>query len=358
MKSMRLVSEGQPLQLSTLELPKVEAGSVLVKVELAGVCHTDLHLIEGSYDLGEGRKLPTGIHLPVTLGHEICGTVEEVASDVRQASSSTTEITRGDRVVIYPWIGCGACRKCQMGLENLCEGSLKFIGVFLDGGYSDYVLIPNVRYLVRVEGINPKQAAPLACSGLTAFSSVKKCDLNSGDLLLIIGAGGVGTSAIQIAKKITGALVAVLDLDESKLDLATKLGADYVYNSSKLQEREIVAKLKEINSGRGPNAVIDFVGLPQTSSFGFRVLGREGKLIVVGLAGGMIQFPLPLFPLRGAQIIGNFTGTLKDLTELVEIAKKGIVSPVVSGEYSLEDANLALDKLRKGEVKGRVILRP
>jgi alcohol dehydrogenase, propanol-preferring len=192
MKSMRLVSEGQPLQLSTLELPKVEAGSVLVKVELAGVCHTDLHLIEGSYDLGEGRKLPTGIHLPVTLGHEICGTVEEVASDVRQASSSTTEITRGDRVVIYPWIGCGACRKCQMGLENLCEGSLKFIGVFLDGGYSDYVLIPNVRYLVRVEGINPKQAAPLACSGLTAFSSVKKCDLNSGDLLLIIGAGESG----------------------------------------------------------------------------------------------------------------------------------------------------------------------
>lgn len=355
---MRLVSEGQALQLSTLPtLPTPEDGSVLVKVNTAGVCHSDLHLIYGSYDLGDGRKLPTGIPLPVTLGHEIAGTVEEISPNDNQ-SPSTSKISKGDRVVVYPWIGCGSCRKCRVGLENLCEGKPRFLGIYLDGGYSDYVLVPSARYLVHADGIDSKQLAPLACSGLTAFSSVKKCNLKSDDLLVIIGAGGLGTTAIQIAKKTTGAKVVVLDVDEGKLELASKLGADRVYNSSKLQEREIISKLKDASSGRGADAVADFVGIPQTSSIGFRALGRDGKLIVVGLAGGMIQLPLPLFPLRGAQIVGNFTGTLQDLIELVEIAKQGIVSPVVSGEYPLEDANLALEKLRKGEVKGRVILRP
>jgi propanol-preferring alcohol dehydrogenase len=358
LRSMRLVSEGQPLQLSkNSDIPKLGNESVLVKVDSAGVCHSDIHLIDGSYDLGDGRKLPTGIHLPVTLGHEISGTVEETSQSTTTTTSSP-KISKGDRVVIYPWIGCGSCRKCQAGLENLCEGKQRFLGIYSDGGYSDYVLVPNSRYLVRADSIEPKYLAPLACSGLTAFSSVKKCDLKPDDLLVIMGAGGLGTIAVQIAKKITRSQVAVLDVDEKKLELAQKLGADCTFNSSKLGEKEITSRLKEASSGRGADAVIDFVGIPQTSSIGFRVLGRGGKLIVVGLAGGIIPLPLPLFPLRGAQIIGNFTGTLKDLAELVEIVEHGIVSPVVSAEYPLEDANLALEKLRKGEVNGRVILKP
>jgi alcohol dehydrogenase, propanol-preferring len=358
MKSMRLVSEGQALQLSTsMDLPSLDPGSVLVKVDTAGVCHSDLHLIEGSYDLGNGKKLATGIRLPITLGHEIAGTVQEISSHDGE-SQSVSKATKGDRVVVYPWIGCGSCRKCRVGLENLCEGKSRFLGIYLDGGYSDHVLVPDARYLVRAGGIDPRQLAPLACSGITAFSSIKKCELRPDDLLVVIGAGGLGTIAVQIAKKITSAKVAVLDVDEEKLELASKLGADSAYNSSKLQEREIISKLKDINSGRAADAVIDFVGIPQTSSIGFRALGRAGKLIIFGLAGGVIQLPLPLFPLRGAQIVGNFTGTLQDLLELVEIVKQGMVSPVVSAEYPLEDANTALEKLSKGEVKGRVILRP
>lgn len=357
MRSMKLVAEGHPLQLSTSEAPKLKDREALVKVEIAGVCHTDIHLISGGYDLGEGRKLPTGIHLPVTLGHEIAGTVEEVSGMDR--SRASTHVRRGDRVVVYPWLGCGSCRMCLSGMENLCEGRPEFLGIFRDGGYADYVLVPDARYLVSSEGINdPAQSAPLACSGLTAFTSVKKCNLKSDDLLVVIGAGGLGLTAIQIAKKLTGARVAVLDVDEAKLELASKLGADQVLNSSKLPEKEIGSKLREVNSGRGVDAVIDFVGIPPTSSMGFRVLGREGRLVLVGLAGGTVQLPLPLFALRGAQILGNFTGSIRDLIELVEIVKRGIITPVVSGVYPLEEAEVALQKLRRGEVKGRLVLKP
>ncbi len=349
---MKLVAEGQPLELTTsLKTPLIEDGEALVKVDYAGVCHTDLHFIEGSYNLGNGRKLATGLQLPVTLGHEIAGKVDDI--------SPSAKVRKGDRVVVYPWIGCGSCRKCLNGMENLCEGRPKFLGVFMDGGYSDYIVVPNARYLVSAEGIDPKQTAPLACSGLTAYSSVVKCDLKPEDLLLIIGAGGLGTMATQIAKKVTRARVAVIDVDEVKLELALELGADSVFNSTKLEERELAKELRAIGSvGRGVDGVIDFVGTPSTSSIGFRVLGKDSRLVLVGLAGGLAEFPLPLFALRGVQVIGNFTGTLNDLVELVELAKKGLITPVVSGVYPLEDANLALDKLRHGEVKGRVMLEP
>jgi alcohol dehydrogenase, propanol-preferring len=348
---MRLVSEGKPLERSiTNELPRPAKGEALVRIDYSGVCHTDLHLIEGSYNLGNGKKIPTGLHLPVTLGHEISGTVEEIPPE--------NGLRKGDRVIVYPWIGCGSCRKCVAGLENLCEGKPRFLGVFLDGGYSDYVLVPDARYLVNAGQIDPKQAAPLACSGLTAFSSVKKCNLGQDDTLFVVGAGGLGTIAVQIAKKIFGARVVMADIDDDKLELARKLGADFVINTAKMQEKEIVADLRAITpGGRGADAAIDFVGIRATCSLGFRVIGKGGTLVVVGLAGGIIELPLALFPLRGVQIIGNFTGTLNDLVELVDISKEGLVSPVISEVCPLEDANIALDKLNRGEVKGRILLR-
>jgi len=356
MRSMKLVAEGQPLQLFTADPPKPKNKEVLIKVEIAGVCHTDLHLIAGSYDMGEGRKIPTGIRLPITLGHEISGIVEEVA-ETDQASPPTVQ--EGDRVVVYPWIGCGSCRRCLSGMDNLCEGIPRFLGIFKDGGYADHVLVPDSRYLVSAASIeDPAQSAPLACSGLTALTSVKKCGLKSDELLLVIGAGGLGLTAIQIAKKLTGARIVVLDIDDSKLESASKAGADHVINSAKVSEKDVVSQVRAANSGRGVDAVIDFVGIPSTSSLGFRLLGREGKLVLVGLVGGSVPFPLPLFPLRGAQVIGNFTGTIRDLVELVELVKRGVISPVVSGVYPLEEADAALQKLRRGEAKGRLVLRP
>jgi propanol-preferring alcohol dehydrogenase len=264
----------------------------------------------------------------------------------------------GDRVVVYPWVGCGVCRKCGAGKENICEGTPAFLGFWRDGGYAEYVLVPDSRYLVKTEGMDPSQSATLACSGLTAFSTIRKCRLGPDELLLVIGAGGLGTAAIQIAKTTTKAKIAVADLDDSKLDLAAKLGADYTFNTSKLDPAGLASGVRSIHQGKGADAVADFVGMPATVSSGFRLLGREGRLLLVGQVGGAASLSLPLFPLRGAQIVGNFTGTLAELAEVVELARRGALVPVVSGSYRLEEANEVLAKLRRGEIEGRAVLKP
>jgi alcohol dehydrogenase, propanol-preferring len=356
MRSMRLVADGQRLEAKSIEIPRPGPRSVLVKVAAAGVCHTDLHLISGAYDMGEGRRLSTtdgGKRLPLTPGHEISGTVQELGSGAESAG-----LRAGDPVVVYPWIGCGDCRKCRAGKENLCEGAPAFLGFMKDGGYAEYVLVADARYLVRADGLDPSQSATLACSGLTAFTTIRKCGLRAGELLLIVGAGGLGTAAIQIAKKTTEATVAVADVDESKLEWATKLGADHVFNTSALDPGGLASRVRSVNQGRGADAVADFVGTPATTSSGFRLLGREGRLVLVGLVGGSAQLSLPLFPLRGAQIAGNFTGTLADLVELVDLARRGTLAPVVTGAYRLEDANEVLSKLGRGEIEGRAVLKP
>ena len=351
---MRLESYGAPLRLE--EIGRPEAGSgVVVRVEAAGVCHTDIHIVSGSYDLGEGnllRMADRGIRLPVTPGHEMAGRVVDLGG------FTETSLREGDPVVVYPWLGCGACRKCTAGYENMCEGKPASLGVFRDGGYAEYVWVPHPRYLVLRGGLDAARAAPLACSGLTAFSALKKCALGRDDLLVIVGAGGLGTTAVQLAKKTTDAKVLVLDVNPSKLALASELGADQTIDTSGREKKDVISEIKQANGGRGADAVIDFVGNPSTSTMGFEMLTKQGRLVLVGLFGGAAPFALPLFPLRGAQIVGSFTGTLSELSELVRVAAVGGVTPFISAEYPLEDANVVLQRLERGEVMGRVVLRP
>jgi len=352
---MRLVSGGRPLVEMAVETPSPGPSSVLVKVEAVGVCHTDIHLVSGGYDLGEGKRLPAiggGTLLPLTPGHEIAGEVKVLGSEAGPG------FAEGDKVVVYPWIGCGGCRKCLSGRENLCEGTPRFLGFQQDGGYAEYVLVPKVRYLVHADGMDLPRAATLACSGLTAFTAVRKCVVGPDDLLLIIGAGGLGLTAVQIAKKTTGVRVAVADVDDSKLQLALSLGADWAFNTINTDSKVLLSKIRELNHGRGVDAVVDFVGKPVTASLGLRLLGHEGRLVLVGLVGGAAQLPLPILPLYGAQIRGNFTGTLSELTELIEMAKMGILTPVVTGSYRLEEVNEVLAKLERGEIRGRAVLVP
>ncbi len=356
MRAMRLIADGQPLRELSLDIPPITPRSALVKVAAAGVCHSDIHLVSGAYDLGEGRKLSTtggGTVLPLTPGHEIAGRVERLGP-----GTESSGLKEGDRVVVYPWIGCGTCRKCLSGRENLCEGSQRFLGFMRNGGYAEYVLVPDTRYLVKADGIEASQSAILACAGLTALSSIRKCALQPGDLLFLIGAGGVGSTAIQIAKKVTPARVAVADIDDSRLELATRLGADYVFNTATTDTKELASQLRKVNQGRTADAVIDFVGIPRTASLGLRLLGHEGKLVLVGLVGGGMQLPLPLLPILGAEVLGNFTGTLAQLTELVDLTRRGGINPVVSESYRLEEANEVLAKLGRGEVRGRAVLEP
>jgi propanol-preferring alcohol dehydrogenase len=354
---MRIVEWGKPLELREAQVPRLSERSALVRVLASGVCHTDVHIIGGYYDLGEGRKLSMadrGIPLPITPGHEIAGTVERLGAEAKLEQS---EIKEGDRVIVYPWIGCGACRKCRLGLENICESKPKTVGIFRDGGYAEYVLVPDLRYLITLGDVSPSLGAPLACSGLTAFSAVKKSRAAASELVVIFGAGGLGTTAIQIVKKTVGSKVLVVDIDDSKLRLAKSLGADYALNSRGLSNDEMVAKIKE-NCGSLADAAMDFVGTPATSSLGFECLGRGGRLVLIGLFGGEGRFALPLFPLRAREIIGNFTGTIQDLAEMVELVHRGLIKPVVSETFPLASANLVLEKLVAGEIEGRAVLSP
>ena len=356
MKAMRLVAEGRGLEAMSVDFPPLSPSSALVKVRAAGVCHSDLHLISGSYDLGDGRKLSAtggGAVLPLTPGHEIAGSIESLG-----AGSESSGLKEGDPVVVYPWIGCGRCRRCALGRENQCEGAQRFLGFMQDGGYAEYVFVPNFRYLVNAEGIGAPQAATLACAGITALSSLRKCQLQPLDLVLLIGAGGVGSTAVQIAKKTTKARVAVADLDDWRLEQASKLGADYVFNTSKIDAKDLATQLKRVNDGRGADAVIDYVGTPRTASLGLRLLGHEGRLVLVGLVGGGMALPLPVLPILGAEILGNFTGTLAQLNEMVAFVRSGQIAPLVSRSYPLEEANAVLERLARGEIAGRAVLVP
>lgn len=353
---MSFVEEGKELQERSVDLRPLNPQEVLVEIKSAGVCHSDLHLLSGAWDLGEGRKISTtrnGALLPLVPGHEIAGTIKEMGAD-----AELSRFKRGDSVVVYPWIGCGMCRECISGKENLCESGQSFMGFNRDGGYAQYVYVPDVRYLASATDMDMDQSATLACSGLTAYSAIRKCNLTPDSLLFIIGSGGLGTTAIQIAKKMTGARVVVADVNDTKLSLASDLGADDTINSSGKTEKEIVGMLRKLNDGRGADSVIDFVGLPLTSSLGFRSLGYEGRLILVGLGGGTVSYSLPMFPLLGARIIGNFTGSIPEFNELVTLARRKVIQPVVTEKYELVEANTALRRLEKGEIAGRAVLHP
>lgn len=355
MKAMRLETFGSPLRLEEIDVPAV-ANGVLVKVTAAGVCHTDIHVISGSYDLGNDKQLrmgDRGIELPITPGHEIAGEVTDLGTHAGKA-----DVSVGERVVVYPWIGCGRCRKCVAGFENLCDVKPASLGIFRDGGYAEYVFVPDPKYLVHARGLKAEEAAPLGCSGLTAYSALKKCGLDSDQTLVVVGAGGLGTMAVQLANRTTSAKVIVLDKDDSKLELASRLGADRTINTAKVERAQVVSEVRKESGGRGADAVVDFVGNPATSSLGFELLGKQGRLVIVGLFGGAGSFPLPLFPLKAAQVLGSFTGTLAELKELVELSAKGVVSPVVSARYKLAEANEVLGRLERGEVSGRAVLRP
>jgi len=358
MKSARITGPNEPLALLESETPKPQGNQVLVKVKSVGVCHSDLHLWEGGYDLGDGKFMKVtdrGVKYPVTPGHEIAGTVEEIGDGV-------SGISKGDEVLIFPWIGCGECPACKVGNENLCD-TPKSMGVFQDGGYSDYALVPHSKYLAKLDGVDSDSATSLACSGLTAYNAVKKANANSPEFILIIGAGGLGLMAIQLAKAITKAKIICIDNDDKKFDTAKQMGADYVVNTNVTGSLSSgigtpAEKIISICNGKGPDSVIDFVNAPQTVKTALAVLRKRGNLVLVGLFGGSLELSLVTIPLKSITIQGAYTGNYNDMVELIELAKKGVIKPVISKRYALDEANTALEDLKARKIIGRAVINP
>ena len=350
MKAAQIIAPKEPLQLKDLEIPKPNESQVLVKVKAVGVCHSDLHLWDGGYDTGSGsfmKATDRGVKFPVTPGHEVVGTITQVGNSVK-------EFKIGDEVLVYPWIGCGVCPACVAENENLCDAP-RSLGVFQNGGYAEYVLIPHFKYLIKITGIDLEGAASLACSGLTAFSAVKKANVKAGEFLVIIGAGGLGLMGIQIAKAITKGIIICADLDDNKLEAAKKLGAEHTINS---KDPEAVQKIISLCNNKGAECIIDFVNAPPTVKMGLALLRKRGNLILVGLFGGSAEIVLPTIPLKAITIQGAYTGNYASLVELVELAKKGVINPIISKRYSLGDVNTALGDLKQGKIIGRAVINP
>jgi len=350
MKSARIPGPNEPLTISESENPKPQGTQVLLKVKSEGVCHSDLHLWEGGYDLGDGQFLKVtdrGVKYPVTPGHEIVGTIEEIGENV-------SNVLVGDDVLVFPWMGCGECPACKVGNENLCDAP-KSMGLFQNGGYADYTLIPDSKYLAKLDGVDPDAATSLACSGLTAYTAVKKANQNSPEFIVIVGAGGLGLMGVQIASEITDAKIICVDLDDAKLETAKEMGAHFTVNS---KDADTVQKILSICNDKGADSVIDFVNAPPTVKTGLAVLRKRGNLVLVGLFGGSLELSLVTIPLKSITIQGAYTGNYNDMVELLDLARKGAINPVISKRYSLDEANAALEDLKARKIIGRAVINP
>lgn len=350
MKSARIASPNEPLVIEESETPVPRGVQVLLEVKSAGVCHSDLHLWEGGYSIGDGQFLKVtdrGVRYPVTPGHEVVGVVKEVGEDVIGSKP-------GDLVLVYPWAGCGRCPACSAGSENLCD-TPKSIGLFQDGGYADHIMIPSYKYLAKLDGIDPDAATSLACSGLTAYTAVKKADHEHLEFALVIGAGGLGLMGIQIAKAITNAKIICADYDDDKLKAATDMGADHTINS---KDPGTAQKIMEITGQKGVDSVIDFVNAPSTVSMALGVIRKRGRIVLVGLFGGSAKIPLVSIPLKSLTIQGAYTGSYSDMVEILDLARRGIINPVISRRYTLDEANTALEDLKQRKIVGRAVINP
>ncbi len=351
MQAARIVEVNEPLEVTQLETPKPKGSQVLIKVASSGVCHSDIHLWEGGYEGIGGQLLKTtdrGVKYPLTPGHEIAGIVDSLGEEAEG-------FTKNEKVLVYPWIGEGVCPACRIGQENLCDKP-RSLGVYRDGGYAEYVLVPSYKYLLRIDdGMDTNASATLSCSALTAYGAVKNTNLKPNDNVVIIGAGGLGLMAVQLAKAITGAKIIVTDLDDEKLRVAKKNGADNVINSKK---EDPVKAVLELTDKVGADAVIDFVNASKTVETDMQLLRRRARVILVGLFGGELKLSLVTMPTRAYKLIGSYTGTLSDMVELVSLATRGVINPVVSDTYKLNQATEALSKLKDGKIIGRAVINP
>ena len=354
MKSFKVTDFNAPLQQVDEPTPQPSGTQVLIKVKAAGVCHSDLHIWEGGYDLGHGRKplslKDRGVTLPRTMGHETVGEVLAFGPDAKD----TGGLKVGDTVLVYPWLGCGKCEICLGGDENMCVVKPNALGVYCDGGYADHMTVPHPKYLINLMGLDPVTAAPYACSGVTTYSAIKKVESVMHTPIVIFGAGGLGLMALSLLKAMGGKGAIVVDIDARKREAAMAAGALATVDGKAPDALEQLAK-----AAGGPiRAVIDLVGNAATTQLGFDCLTKGGKLVIVGLFGGGAPWALPLIAMKAITIQGSYVGNLRETKELLDLVREKNIAAIPVTPMPLAQANQALTDLQKGKLVGRAILTP
>lgn len=349
MRMFQVCTCGQPLQLNEAPTPQPKGTEVLLKVIAAGVCHSDLHLADGWFDLGGGKRMSLqdrGMKLPVTLGHENVGEVIAVGPDAKG-------VKIGQKMLADPWIGCGKCPACLRNEDNLCT-AMRSLGVFSNGGYATHMMVPHPRYLFDIGDMAPERAAPLACSGVTTYGALKKIATLKSEPTVIIGAGGLGLMCLALHQKMGGHSAIVVDIDPAKRDAAKKAGAKAVVDG---KAADAVDQIKALTNG-GAWGVVDLVGSSQSARMGYDSLAKGGKYVIVGLYGGDVTLSLPPIAMRALTIQGSYVGSVPEMAELMDLIKRTGLPDVPVATRPLSQVNAAMDDLRAGKIVGRVVLQP
>jgi propanol-preferring alcohol dehydrogenase len=355
MRSFQVAEFNEPLKEFEQPTPPPAGTQVLIRVKAAGVCHSDLHIWEGGYDLGHGRKplslKDRGVSLPRTMGHETVGEIVAFGPDVTESDKGGLKV--GDVVLAYPWQGCGNCPTCLADDENMCLKPAA-LGVHCDGGYADHMTVRHPKYLLNLKGLDPVTAAPYACSGVTTYSALKKVEKDLGTPIVIFGAGGLGLMALSLLKAMGGKGAIVVDIDAKKREAAEQAGALATVDGKAPDALEQLT----MKAGEPIRAVIDLVGNAATAQLGFDCLSKGGKLIMVGLFGGGAPWALPLIPMKAITIQGSYVGNLRETQELLDLVRAKKIPPIPVTTVPLDKANDALLDLQKGRLVGRAVLTP
>ncbi|EXJ75359.1 uncharacterized protein A1O5_02055 [Cladophialophora psammophila CBS 110553] len=348
MEAWAVVEHGKPLEKIQRSIPEPQGTEVLVKVTHCGVCHSDLHFWEGSYDLGGGHRFnisDRGVKLPRAVGHEIAGVVAKLGPDVEG-------VAKGDRRIVYPWVGCGKCRRCQQEQDNLCAAQ-RSLGVAQDGGFASYVLVPHAKYLVDVGDVDLAVACTFGCSGITVLSAIQKVmPLDADDAIILIGAGGLGLAAISMLLGLGHRNIISLDIREEKRQAAREAGAKVVVDSTASDAAAQVS-----TAAGGPiYGILDFVNNSATALLAMNLLGKGGRMVQVGVLGGELKLSLVGMIFKAATISFNNTGNLSHLRQVARLATEGKLRPLPVTKIPADQANAALTALQEGKVVGRLVL--
>ncbi len=338
MRALRYHGPKQPLRLDDVPAPEAGPGEVVVRVAAAGLCHTDLHFISGLLDLGIA---------PLTLGHEIVGRIETVGAGVPAARV-------GERVVVHYYVGCGACRHCLAGDENLCDALRAEHGFISDGGFAERVRAPARNAVPLPAHVSDAEAAPIGCAVTTAVHAAALARVGLGDRVVVLGAGAVGFGLVQIAR-LRGATVIAVGRTPAKLERARELGAEATVRAG---VEDVPARLRALTGGRGADVVFELVATRETMGWSLGALAKRGRLVFVGYSEDDLRVH-PIQLVVGEQVVTASVGcTLAELRESVDLVAAGRVRTVVDRTLPLARFQEGVDALTAGALVGRAVLLP